>query len=268
MIYTRNVKTNDVLNVVRLGTLTDNPIRQQLDLLQYAMFLETDTLGPYFIVPVDELFGYAETPDRYWAQTNTNMICVYVEPKSDGSHNKFVWNDENALTIEIKSPSLLFLKVEGRKLSYESGDSEKLLFLECAPAFSNPIKIAFFDNYGVPQVISLQTGNYGVRNESTGKFRSLSSCIKYDVAKVPEITITAGDNSLPRGLNEFLTGFCNSESYVILTGNMPLKTHILDINVAADSFTKRYSVGCSVQLEPESLNAMNKIVGEVNIHNF
>lgn len=266
MIYTRNVKPNNVLSTIRLSTLTDNPIRQQLDLLQYAMFLETDMLGPYYIIPVSELFGYTETPDRYWTQINTNMVCVYVEPKLDNSPNKFVWNDENALTLEIKSPSIVFLKVDGKKLSYESGDKEKLLFLECAPVFSAPIKIAFFDNYGLPQVIKLQTGNYGVRNESTGTFRSLSSCVKYDVEKIPEITLTAGDNSLPRQLNEYLTGFSNSEAYVILSGKLPLKTHLLDINVSADSFTKRYSVGCSVQIEPEDLDTINNIVGEINLH--
>lgn len=272
--YTKQIPAS-ILGTLNLIDATKNVLTQNSILLNYWNYLSAEGSNP-IIIPVKELDGYQETPERYWVRCNTPRICVFIKADIDNPTQRFEWTSENSsdkivLTTDITDDSLVFLQVEGDKLSYDSGN--KLLYIECDPTFVHPITILFEDNFGVPQTIQLETGAWASSFNATNTFKSLSRDVEFALEKVATNTMTVGDNFIPRQLHLYLDGFINSKSYFVvcekgLTNETTLiETSVANPSLVANSFTKSYTLTGTLQFNTSDMPKLVYSYGEVNINN-
>lgn len=272
MIYTKQIP-NNILGTLNLTQSTRNVLTENDRLNTWFTYLNAEGSNP-IIIPVDDLDGYQETPERYWVRCNTPRVCVFVKADIDNPTQRFEWSSENSsdkivLTANITDDSLVFLQIEGDKLSYDSGN--KLLFIVCDPTYIHPITILFEDNFGVPQTIKLETGAWSSSFNSTNTFKSLSRDVEFVLEKTATNVLTVGDNFIPRELMLFLDGFMKSKSHFVvgvsgLTNKTELiETSLVNPQLVANSFTKSYSITGTLMFNTNDVSKLFYDYGEINL---
>lgn len=268
MIYTRHCPTGQVINTLDLKYLTQNVTSLQLYLGVYELFMKMDKI--IYTYPVAKLDGYCDAPDRYWVRTANDVVCVLVHPDPDNEIQRFVWKkadgvNDIVVTEKITKESLVFLKIQSDTLSYENDD--KLLFIECSPTYKHPISIMFFDNFGLPQTVELETGEWETAIANVGTFRSITNEVQYPIDKLTSNSLTVGDTTIPRELSQFYSGLATSRAYkVLLDGYNTINTNIEQPQTVADSFTKTYSFTGVLKFDSKDIPALLYKYGELNIN--
>lgn len=266
-VFTRRIPSGEVLNTLNLRYNTRNQITtgEEIELWYTMMRAMTSNI---FVWPITTMNGYQPTPERYWIRTSEKTIMLYVEADENEPEQRFVWKtqgtDDVVITYKITKDSIVFLKVQGDTLSYAGGN--KLLFVECEPQYKHPIKIAFVDDFGLTQILQIETGEWSSTYSAEQTFKSISHDIKYDLGKTSTNILTVGDTSIPRELMLFYDGLIKSPAYKVVEGKTIIDTHLSECELVANTFTKTYSVAGKLQFNTVDIPTLQFTYGELNLN--
>lgn len=252
MLFTRDVNPTDILKRVDMQVITNSQLDLLSDLNIYNLMLQHSDayLNTGYIIPIDRLEGFCEVPDTYYITTPNDAVCVFIKAKSE-PHN-VVWDNKIAITVNVPTDSLVFLKIQGEQLTY---DDDKILFIRCVPNKHDAVNVMFLDNYGLPQYATLEKGRYTISDSADATYKSYQGQLTYSANKQPLTAITVGDNNVNPEMRLFYSGLINSPVYSVLTEDKQLlECAITDGSVSADRFNKGFVVDAVLQLQTKDLH--------------